>query len=288
MIETSNFLDAMRFTGLCPQENIIDDGKLHRFYVNGDRPGSKNGWYVFFGPAGSYGSWRTGEKFNWFAKGTRASDAINEQIKLQIAKARSDNKVEAYKRHVTAAEFSQKRWFGLPPANQTHPYLMTKNVKPHGLRQDKHRLLVPLMDFDGTLWNLQTIYANGEKRFLSGGRVSELFCPIGAEVLTGFKRLIISEGWATGASLNEIMGEIVLCAMNSGNLIKVARKARERFPDAELIIAADNDRHTPGNPGVTKAMEAARLTQAVVMIPQFPDDAAGTDYNDFAKLGWRG
>jgi putative DNA primase/helicase len=281
------FEEAMRLHGLACNEPIVADEKIHRFHVTGDKPGSRNGWYVFFGTAGSYGSWKAGEKFIWSAKGTRIADAIYEQIKIQIAKARSDNKIELRKGHVAVAESSQKEWFGAPPANPKHPYLMTKCVKPHNLRQVKNRLLVPLMDFHSTLWNLQTIYANGEKRFAAGGRVGGLFSPIGMETMSDCSRLVICEGWATGASLYEVMGEIVLCAMNAGNLVKVAQAAREHFPDAELIIAADNDRFTPGNPGLSKAIEAARLAQAVVMTPEFPEGVEGTDYNDAVKLGWR-
>jgi putative DNA primase/helicase len=281
------FAEAMRFHGLSCAVPIIEDGKLHRFYVAGDKPGSKNGWYVFFGSAGSYGSWKAGGKFIWATKGTRIADAIYEQIKMQIAKAHSDNKVGLHKGHVAVAASSQKEWFSAPPANPLHPYLVTKCVKPHGLRQIKNRLLVPLMDFHTTLWNLQSVYANGEKFFALGGRVSGLFSPIGMETMTGFSRLVICEGWATGASLHEIMGEMILCAMNAGNLAKVAQAARQHFPEVELIIAADNDRLTPGNPGLTKAIEAARLTQAIVMVPEFPEGVAGTDYNDAARLGWR-
>lgn len=287
-IHLQTFLEAMTFHGLVCKDPIIADGKIHRFHVSGDRAGSKNGWYVFFGKVGVYGSWKTGEKFTWYAKRTSMSDTIYAKIRQQLDQARSDNKVAKHKGHLAVAEAVQKKWFTSQPANPEHPYLREKCVKPHGLRQDKHYLIVPLCDFHGTLWSLQTIFANGGKRFETGGRVSGLFSPIGLEKPNGFSRLVICEGWATGASLHEIMGDMVLCAMNAGNLVHVAKGAREQFPDAEIIIAADNDRFTEGNPGVAKAMEAARLTWASVMIPQFPEGVEGTDYNDAAKLGWRG
>ncbi len=284
----NNFSDAMSFHGLGCKDPLISDENIHRFHVNGDKPGQKNGWYVFFGEVGVYGSWKTGEQYTWYSNGTRMSDTIRAQIKRQLNKVRSDNKVERRKSHLTIAEATQKRWFKSPPANPRHPYLKEKCVKPHGLRQTGNHLLIPLLDFHSTLWNAQIIYANGEKRFQAGGRVSGLFTPIGMEESGGFSRLIICEGWATGASLYEVMGEMVLCAMNAGNIIKVAQEARKHHPDVELIIAADNDRFTPGNPGLSKAIEAARLTQAIVMKPEFPEGQKGTDYNDAAKLGWKG
>lgn len=283
-----DFEEAMRFQGLACNDPIVADGKVHRFHVAGDKPGKDNGWYVFYGEVGIYGSWKTGEKFTWYSKGTRMSDQIREHLKSQIDKARSDYKVDRHKDHITVAELSQKKWFSALPANPQHPYLATKQVKTHSLRQIKNHLLVPLMDFHGMLWNLQTIYANGDKRFESSGRVSGLYSPIGLETMNNFTRLVICEGWATGASLHEVLGDFVLCAMNAGNLVKVAQGAREHFPDAQIIIAADNDRHTPGNPGLTQALKAARQVQAIVMTPQFPEGVDGTDYNDAVRLGWRG
>jgi hypothetical protein len=46
------------------------------------------------------------------------------------------------------------------------------------------------------------------------------------------------------------------------DLVVVARAARATWPDAELTICADNDRCTPGNPGVTAATTAAKAVGA--------------------------
>jgi len=50
-----------------------------------------------------------------------------------------------------------------------------------------------------------------------------------------------------------------------------------------LTICADNDRGTPGNPGVTAATAAAKAVGARLAIPEFPDGMKGTDWND---LDW--
>jgi putative DNA primase/helicase len=44
MIDT--FKTALDAAGLSTKEKISPDGRMHRFHVDGDRPGSKNGWYV--------------------------------------------------------------------------------------------------------------------------------------------------------------------------------------------------------------------------------------------------
>ncbi len=69
--EVQDFKTALDKAGLSTKDKIMPDGKLHRFHVNGDTNGSKNGWYVLFGdgiPAGSFGSWKTGDKGKWCAK----------------------------------------------------------------------------------------------------------------------------------------------------------------------------------------------------------------------------
>ena len=68
--------------------------------------------------------------------------------------------------------------------------------------------------------------------------------------------------------------------MNAGNLLPVAKAARAYWRDADLTIAADNDRTTPGNPGLTKATAAALSVGARLAVPEFPDGVTGSDFND--------
>src|SRR5262245_48185227 len=67
----SAFQSVMAEAGLEIRGSVIADGKLHRISVKGDKPGSKNGWYVLYGdgvPSGAYGSWKTGINGKWCAK----------------------------------------------------------------------------------------------------------------------------------------------------------------------------------------------------------------------------
>ena len=52
---------------------------------------------------------------------------------------------------------------------------------------------------------------------------------------------------------------------------------RERYPQARIVFGADNDEATEGNPGVSKAMEAALAIGSVVAVPRRPGD-----FNDLA------
>ena len=71
--------------------------------------------------------------------------------------------------------------------------------------------------------------------------------------------------------------------MNSGNLSEVAKAVRELWPQREIIIAADNDQFTDGNPGRTKATAAAKSIGAKLAVPQFHETREKpTDFNDLA------
>src|SRR5699024_11780405 len=97
-----------------------------------------------------------------------------------------------------------------------------------------------------------------------------------------------AEGWATGATVHAVTGCAVVCAINAGNLATVAMAIRRQFPGRHILIAADNDSATPGNPGVTAAYKAARAIGAEVKIPEFPDGSHGTDWNDYYQLEKKG
>ena len=173
---------------------------------------------------------------------------------------------------------------------QSHAYLKAKSVRPLGELRESCRgeLLLPLRDINGNLHSLQFIAPDdrydGErnKNFLAGGRVSGCFYIL-ADKAEG--PLVICEGYATGASIHEATGHAVICAMNSGNLLPVAKAARELWPQREIIIAADDDQFTDGNPGKTKGTAAAKAIRAKFAIPTFINTATKpTDFNDLHQL----
>lgn len=86
---------------------------------------------------------------------------------------------------------------------------------------------------------------------------------------------VLVEGYATGASVHEATGHMVMVCVDAGNIRAVARNIRERSPAAVLVVAADNDTGTEGNPGLTEANKAAKESGCLVAYP--PD---GGDFND--------
>jgi putative DNA primase/helicase len=278
------FREAMRLAGLLPSEAIEADGLLHRFHADGDRSGTRNGWYCLHTDgraAGIFGSWKTGFRSTWAADGKRLNDTEHEAFAELIRAARTKAQAERRAEHEARAIEARAIWAAAGTANPTHPYLIAKGVQAHSLRQTGAALVVPLLDIHGLLWNVQRIMPDGGKRFESG-RAGGLFSPIGD--LMNPALLLICEGWATGATLHEESGHPVLCAMNAGNLLPVAKAARAAWPGADLLICADNDRKTEGNPGLTAATAAAKATGARLAVPEFPEGVSGSDFNDLANL----
>ena len=69
------------------------------------------------------------------------------------------------------------------------------------------------------------------------------------------------------------MGFATVAAFDSGNLVSVAKALHEKYPEKQIIIAGDDDRHlelTHGiNTGRCKAEEAARAVGGKVLLPIF-------------------
>ncbi len=262
----------------------VPDGAIHRFRVPDDKPGTLNGWYVLYldGIAsGAFGSWKAGGASTWCSRepvDTREAA----QIRERIDQARRQREAEQRQRQQQAAEKANHWWRNARRAAPDHPYLVTKAVRPHGLRQRGADLLIPLY-LDGRLVNLQRIAPDGAKRFLPGGRVSGTYSPLG--IIERGSQLCICEGWATAASLHQHGGYVVAAAMNAGNLIPAAMGLRARYPDQEIVIAGDDDRLTEGNPGRKAANAAAAAVGGQVAFPEWPEGAPDdlTDFNDLAN-----
>ena len=143
------------------------------------------------------------------------------------------------------------------------------------------RLIIPAYSCDNKISTLQFINLDGEKKFLKNGRKQGCFFPIGVPSI----RILLCEGYATGCSIYEAAKELTICCFDAGNLIHVARKFRECYPEKEIIICADNDSGKEKNTGVEKAKEAGREIGAAVVFPVFKDETASpTDFNDLQNL----
>lgn len=281
------FRQAIADSGITPPDNFIADGDLYRFSKNGDS-WNKDAWYVFFadGLGGVFGCWSTGFDGRWQADtGRKWSDAEIARHREQVEAAKRKRDAEKRQMQLDAKEAATKAWANAAPADPENEYLQRKGIQPHGIRQrpdfqGKPSLVIPMFS-DGELWNTQTIFAYGGKLFASGGRVSGCYYLIGEA--QGAEVVCIAEGFATAASVHEATGYPTYCAFNAGNLLHVAKAVRVLHPDAQLIIAGDDDWQSDGNTGKNKAAEAADAVFGKAVFPVFGNDRdedGDTDFND--------
>ncbi|HMN55669.1 MAG TPA: toprim domain-containing protein [Ottowia sp.] len=264
-------LDAMRAASLAPAKDLalVPDGRLRRYRVEGDKPGSANGWAVLHDGAvqsGAFGSWKTGATHTWRQHSERRLSAAERQaLRQQQVAAQQARADELRQVQAQAAQRAERLWQRARPAIDAHPYLAKKRVRAIGLRQLRDMLLVPARDTSGRLSTLQFISPDGAKRFLTGGRIQGCYCAMGRPS----DCLLICEGYATAATIFAATGQATAAAFNCGNLMTVAQALRRKFPELRLIVCADNDAGTRGNPGLTHARAAARAVGGEVVAPDF-------------------
>lgn len=281
---TEQFRGAMLAAGLTPPDEIHDDGKLHRFSVSG-KPREDSGWYVLHCdgiPAGAFGCWREGLTQQWCSKTPDTmTQAERDAHRHRVAAMRQQRDADVALRQQQAAKLAARRWQAATPTAE-HPYLSAKGVQAHGVKLEGEALLIPMRDTAGTLHSLQVIDPEGGKRFQSGGRVKGCYHAMGQP--DGV--LIVCEGYATGASIHEATGQAVAVAFNAGNLQEVAETLHQKHPALRMVLAADDDWQTEGNPGMTRAKEAARAVGGWLAMPKFPKGRSNkdTDMNDLHRL----
>lgn len=284
------FHDALVAYGLVINDPI-QEGKIVRTPMRDTR--KLNGWYRYFGidlqtgiAAGVYGDWREGGDTHhyWSSKPEKAmtqNEYKSYQQRIVEMKAIADAELKA--RHNEAAGQAEEMLRELPYAT-SHPYLDRKQVKPYGLLHDQDALIVPVRNAEGDLRSFQRIWANGDKRFMKGGETRGCFHLIGSAFT---EPTYVAEGYATAATIHEVTGKSVVVAFNAGNLKPVVDAIRGAGNHCKLVICADNDRKTDGNPGVTAATKACEGQFGVSMLyPEFAG-TEGTDFNDLVLAeGW--
>lgn len=266
------FRQVIQEAGIEPPAGIYADGILHRFTVPGDKSRSNNGWYVFHPDvpaAGRFGCWKRGIDERWCSKSYQSftlEEKARYTAKMEAMKKQRDEERERIQAECRA--WCLDAWEQAKDATNKNPYLEKKGVQSYGLKAFKDSLLIPLMDMAGVIHGLQFISPDGSKKFKTGTNKAGHLYKIGK---SKDKTVLICEGYATGASLHQATGHAVVIAFDAGNLKPVAEVIRAKCPDYKIIICADDDHTTEGNPGLTKATEAARAVGGLLAVPVFSE-----------------
>jgi phage/plasmid primase-like uncharacterized protein/KaiC/GvpD/RAD55 family RecA-like ATPase len=280
----TQLIDAMRAAGLEPPNEILMDGKIHRFRSgtkgspgHGDKPG----WYLVFGdgiPAGRFGCWRAGMEITWRADVGRKLTEFEEMAHARrINESKVLREAAQERQHQVASETVEKIWLSGGAAHPDHPYLKRKGIQTHGVRiTGDGRLMVPLYDADGTLSTLQYIDEDGGKLYHPGGQTGGKFWMVGSLDEPG--TLFVAEGFATAATIHETTDRPVVVAYSASNLVPVTGTLREMYgATQDIVIVADHDQSGVGQ---RYAEQASAKYGARMVMPPILGDA-----NDYAQAG---
>jgi putative DNA primase/helicase len=276
--------------GIVPAEPLDPaPGKVARFRVEGDRRGSLNGWCILFSDgAGAAGNWKTGLRTSWGPPDGRSRDLSRErqaELRQQVQAMIAQREAEQLRQYDAAAERAARLWRRARPADPAHPYLRTKGIGHGPARQLGDALVLPVVNAKGEIRSLQFIAPDGEKRLLAGAEKRGNFIEVAGH-WRGADVIAIAEGFATAMSASALLEpDAMLASVDAGNLRPAAEAVRAARPNAVILICADDDRVTPGNPGLTKAREAARAVGGEVIRPRWPEGAPLTlsDFNDLVR-----
>ena len=271
--------NAFEEAGLEAPEPIRVDGLLHRFSVGGQ--GDDAGWYCIFGdgiPAGVIGNWKTGQTHNFRADLPRPLTVAEEfGIRARIEEARKQRQKETEVRHEKAAATVSEIWDRAGPASPDHGYLKKKGVQTHGAKVGGDgRLIFPLYNEEGKLSSLQYVGVDGTKMYQAGGAVKACFYQMGAAGESD--TIYLAEGFATAATICETMKAPTFAAYSANNLEPVCAIIRKKYPAAEIVIIADNDKSGTGQMYSNQA--SAKHGARVIIIPN-----EGQDANDYVLAG---
>lgn len=275
----------------------IMDGQIHRVPLIGRNGGDLDGAYCGYldeRPAGWMQNFSAGEKTTWVATGHTLTKEQLEAQRAEIAQKREERQRLILEQQQKTARDAHAEWIAHDWATAENPYLQKKGVPAFGVREEvEGTLLVPVMTVDKELRGLQKIAPDGAKSFMYGLEKNgnfHLIAEPGKDLSQG--EIILTEGYATGATLHMATEKPVAVAFDAGNLEPVAKKLREKFPNAAITVCADNDhQHTrrtsegtePWNKGVELAQKAAQEVGGKVMVPLFTDEERTkglTDFND--------
>ena len=284
-------------------ERLSLDGWKHRYQISADRPGKRNGEYCVYmdeRPAGwakSYSAKHGVEYATWafFRAGDNAPQWTDEERRAYIEKKEQERAASARQKELSrarASEEARKKWEAATAPAPGHPYFKKKGLSgTYGERQLGRDLIIPIMNAKGQIINVQTISASGEKRFVKDAPKAGGFFVIGGTSGCGaaaptqgvHKPVFMCEGFATGATVYEATGRPVVVCWDCGNLANAAPYLMQMFP-GQLVLAADNDHLTNGNPGMAAAFDLVEKYSIPFTAPQFEKKEKGTDWNDYAAI----
>lgn len=236
--------------GVTPPEVLVLDNSLHRASGNGKTKDTGLAYKINIDGIPSV-------YFQDFRQGIKVSERLDIEgavpmsprerfeLRLRAKKQKAEAKQKLAAQHEAVAAVALAEWKAAAPANENHPYLVSKGIGTHMMKQSGNELLIQLHDTSGKLWSLQAIGPTGFKMLRKGGKKVGNFCLFNKRLaaLDFIDMAYMCEGGATSASYAERNPDApVFCAIDSGNLSKVTANIKRRWPYLGITIVCDDDR----------------------------------------------
>lgn len=272
------------------------------YWLRSFRPDA-GGCYI----VGAFGSYKTGERAKVDVDWAPLSEAEKRRLKAERDAATERARAERERDARRAAARGAELWAEASPIGQS-AYLKRKQVDAESCRfLDDGSILVPLIRYDlpreQAFRGVQRIFGGKRTDRRTGEELpdktfSKGFDPTGAACRLGrvperVVVIVVCEGYATGLSIRMATGRTVpvYVALNAGNLEHVVAILLDLYPEAKVLICADDDWRTRNfqtkqleNVGRIKAMKLTRRFERVHMVsPAFDPKRRGdkdTDFND--------
>jgi putative DNA primase/helicase len=252
----TSFVDFCRIHGV-EIDRLPDVGVWRRFRTT-DKPAHRNGAVKYMGDHGFCQNHATMvEVAVWRSEGESREAAQRVQA---VANHAAQETVRAQRRAADKAGQMLSEC-----ELKAHPYLSAKGFPDERVNVNGEHMLIP-MRVGRDVVGVQTINADGEKKFLFGQRCS-LAQFIFASAVPGTH--IVCEGYATALSIRQAMAAIkrpytLHVCFSAGNMKKVAQSLQSGF------VVADNDASGTGE----------RIAKEIGW-PYWMSDTVGEDANDY-------
>ncbi|CAN7398131.1 VapE domain-containing protein [Paraburkholderia terricola] len=232
-----------------PAGHPVADGKHHRY---GPR---KKYWYqlrevvskgTVIGYGGTFGHFSGDDpgtgRFEW--SGVQlGEEALAETRRRQESAEREQIERDARQARL-AANRAGSQWARASEQGAS-AYLERKQISAEGVRFDADgTILVPMYQYaeEARLVGLQKITPDGAKRFNKGMEKKGASCLLG-EVGTDDQIVMVAEGYATARSIRMAVEDAfaVDVCFDAGGILPAVRYLRATYPDAHVLICADDD-----------------------------------------------
>ena len=294
------FIQAMESCGISPAsgEQFKMDGHKHRIKLSGDKGRATSGEYCIYmdeSPAGWFKSYRAshGVPYEAWSYKSEAFSSLSPQERRAFIEKKEVERAERERQDAMERQrailIASEKWKNATLAHPLHNYIIKKGLRSaHGARLLGNNLVIPYVDNIGNVMTVQTISNTGEKLFQLNapkmGFYSILSGDLGPVEAEPTGNTWICEGWATGCSIREATGDVVIVAADAGNLLPASKSIMEIHPDWHLVTAADNDAYKEkGNPGITAAIKVFEELGIPFVAPDFKIGEQLSDWNDYAS-----